>query len=123
MSWEDLKIPMLVSSIIFFLIALYSFAIRKWKYRARVGEYPFLYGLDTRKVSRNILIKFDLPFRDDISLNILDDNESVLHLVSEGIMEKGTHSFEFDTSQLLNGTYYYQLTSTRQKSMKRFEKV
>ena len=123
MSWEDLKTPMLVSSIIFFLIALYSFAIRIWKNRARVGEYPFLYGLDSSKVRNNVQIKFELPFRDDIRLNILDDNESVIHNVSEGILDKGTHFYEFDASHLLNGIYYYQLTSTRQKSMKRFEKV
>ena len=123
MNWEDLKIPMLVSSIIFFLIALYTFAIRKWKFRARVGQYPFLYGLDSKKVKMNMKIKFELPYRDKIQLKILDEKEGLIFQITDSVFEKGTHSFDYDASQLMAGKYSYQLTSTRQKSTKNFEKV
>lgn len=123
MSWEDLKVPMLVSSILLFIIALYSYLIRKWKYRARVGDYPFLHGLENKKVNGIIQIQFELPYRDQIQINILDGQELMIHNIANQLYEKGTHTLKFDTSGLDPGKYYYQLISTRQNNLKLFEKV
>ena len=123
MGWENLKIPMLVSSILLFAIALYFYLLRKWKFRARVGVYPFLHSLENMKVNSTILIRFDLPYRDEIKINILDGNEVIIDTISDEILEQGQHSVKFDTAILKTGEYYYQLISSRQNNIKRFEKV
>jgi len=123
MNWEQLKIPLLISAIIIFLISLYSFLIRNWKNRARVGEYPFLHGQDTRKIKDEMTIIYELPYTDKVDLNVLDANEQlVFSLVSER-KEKGKHQITFDTSEMAKGSYFYQLNCSNQNSLKRFEKI
>ena len=123
MNWEQLKIPLLISAIIVFIISLYSYLLRNWKNRARVGEYPFLHGQETRKIKDEMTIVYELPYADNVNLNILDSDESlVFSLVSER-KEKGKHQITFDTSEMQKGSYFYQLDCSRQNNLKRFEKV
>lgn len=123
MNWEQLKIPLLISAIIVFLISLYSFIIRTWKHRARVGEYPYLHGQDTRKIKNEMTIVYELPYADKVDLNILDAQEKLLFSLVSERKEKGKHQITFDTSEMQKGAYFYQLDCSNQNNLKRFEKV
>ena len=123
MSFDDLKIPLLASSILFFLIALYLHILRRWKARSKTLKYPHLFSLEERKVNGTIQIKFELHAKDNVRVNILDHLENEIEILVSDQLDKGIHKVSFDTSMLNPGKYFYQLKSTRQNTIKRFEKV
>ena len=123
MTLDDLKIPLLASSVLFFLIALYFYVLRRWKFKAKSLQYPHLFSLDDRRIKGILRIRFELYFEDEVQVNILDSSEEEIeHIVSDK-REKGVHEVPFDTSNLIPGLYYYQLITSNQKTIKRFEKI
>ena len=121
--WDYGKIALLVSATIVFLVALYGYILRNWKNKAFAIEYPYLHSLDSRLVSDEMLIKYELPIGDKVLLNILDKNQKILFTLVDDQKEKGTYEVSFNSAEIDKGTYYYQLVTSNQKSTKRFEKV
>jgi hypothetical protein len=50
----------------------------------------------------------------------LNDDLTFRSIVSEKNVPEGGHIIRFDTNTLPNGTYFYQLRTENQKTMKRF---
>jgi len=123
MDWDNLKIPFLISAIVVFFISLYSFILRAWKTRARVGKYPFLHSLESRKVEDTLNFNFELPEAAEVAIKILDQNENAVCILLHEKRNQGLHAIEFDASTLKSGQYFYSLETANHKNIKRFEKL
>jgi hypothetical protein len=83
-------------------------------------DYCVLYGLETHPAVGEIEFYFTTNSKRDITLELLNDNLSFHSIVSEKNVTEGGHIIRFDTKTLPNGTYFYQLRTENQKTMKRF---
>ncbi len=59
-------------------------------------------------------IRYYLPFRDQVTLQILDLNGKSLLKKSLGMIEPGAHRYIFDGSNLSSGIYFYRLETANQ---------
>ncbi|MEM7161826.1 MAG: hypothetical protein AAF487_05225 [Bacteroidota bacterium] len=123
MDWDDLKIPFLISAIVVFLVSLYSYILRQWKNRARVGSFPFLHSLPSKKVNEIVRFKFELPYPEDVRFSILDQDEQLVQSLIDERKREGIYEVEFDSSSLHPGDYFYSLETASHKNIKRFEKI
>ena len=83
-------------------------------------DYCVLYGLETHPATGEIEFYFTTNSKRDITLELLTANLSFRSIVSEKNVTEGGHIIRFDTKTLPNGTYFYQLRTENQKTMKRF---
>ncbi len=59
------------------------------------------------------LIEFTLPQDDRVRLTVFDRHGRELSVLFEGMLEKGTHAFEFVADDLPSGLYFYRLSTPR----------
>ena len=86
-------------------------------------DYCVLYGLETHPTSGEVEFYFTTNSKRDITLEILNDDLTFRSIISEKNVLEGGHIIRFDTNSLPNGTYFYQLRTENQKTMKRFSVV
>jgi hypothetical protein len=120
-SLEKLVIGVLLVSIsLLILIIIYR------KLLAHLGKgnlvkenYCVLYGLENPIVTGEVEFYFTSEEAKKVALEILDEDMKFFHLIVEKEFEKGGNIIRFDSSQLKNGNYYYQLRTDNQKTMKK----
>jgi len=54
-------------------------------------------------------IKFDLPVNSLVKLAVYDITGRQVAVLANGLLNRGTHSMEFNGARLASGVYFYQL--------------
>jgi len=54
-----------------------------------------------------------------VIFEILSESEEVLHTLTDQEYNQGGHIIRFDSKELANGTYFYQLRTENQETKKR----
>jgi hypothetical protein len=108
-------------------LALLVFAIAYKKLLAYFGksepakeDYCVLHGLDTHPSKNEIEFYFTTNRRRNVVLELLKDDLSPFMIIHEKNVGEGGHIIRFDSKTIKNGTYFYQLRTENQKTMKRF---
>ncbi len=57
-------------------------------------------------------IKFTLHEKDDVKLSVFNSKGELVRTLLEGRMDKGSHTVQFDASNLNSGLYFYELSSS-----------
>jgi hypothetical protein len=83
-------------------------------------DYCILYGLETHPARGEVEFYFTTNSKRDIILELLNDDLSNHSIIQSKNVEKGGHIIRFNTTIIPNGTYFYQLKTENQKTMKRF---
>ena len=63
-------------------------------------------------VNGTTIISYHLPDNGNISLKIFNSTGKLLYTIIDQVQTKGIHQIEFDSNNLSEGVYYYQLTTS-----------
>ena len=85
-----------------------------------IEDYCVLYGLETHPTKGEIEFYFTTNRKREIILELLNDDLSTYLNIQEKEVNEGGNIIRFDTKTIPNGTYFYQLRTENQKTMKRF---
>lgn len=83
-------------------------------------DYCVLYGLETHPAKGEIEFYFTTTKKRNIILELLHDDLTPFSIIQEKEVGEGGHIIRFDSTTIQNGTYFYQLRTNNQKTMKRF---
>lgn len=83
-------------------------------------DYCVLYGLETHPAKGELEFYFTTTKKRNIILEILNDDLTPFSTIQEKEVGEGGHIIRFDSTTIKNGTYFYQLRTDNQKTMKRF---
>jgi photosystem II stability/assembly factor-like uncharacterized protein len=87
------------------------------------GEQPLRYALEQNypnPFNPSTSITFELPAKEQVSLEVFDINGKVVRQLLRGQeYAAGKHEVRFDAVSLASGTYFYRLTSPRFSSVKK----
>jgi hypothetical protein len=85
-----------------------------------IEDYCVLYGLETHPAKGEVEFYFTTNRKREIILELLNDDLSTYLNIQEKEVNEGGNIIRFDTKTIPNGTYFYQLRTENQKTMKRF---
>jgi hypothetical protein len=83
-------------------------------------DFCVLYGLETHPAKGEVEFYFTTNSKRDITLELLNDDLSNHSIIQSKNAAVGGHIIRFNTETIQNGTYFYQLRTENQKTMKRF---
>ena len=83
-------------------------------------SYANLLDVNPPYAKGEIQFGFELPDEMEIDFRLVDKNDKVLFDLKKGKFPKGVYPVMFDTKQLVDGEYYYQIISDVQKTTKKF---
>ena len=73
-----------------------------------------IYELPSNELKNKVQFGFELPIKTQLTFSIIDKSDKVLHEIHSGELNKGPHVFLFDSTQLENGNYFLNYSSTIQ---------
>lgn len=76
--------------------------------------YVTIYELPSNELKNKVQFGFELPITTQLTFSIIDKSDKVLHEIHSGELNKGPHVFLFDSTQLENGNYFLNYSSTIQ---------
>ena len=117
----EMIIEFLIATLIILVaIIAYRFLLR-YLSKGNVDQAQFceLYSLDHEPASGEVSFYFVCPSTTHVTFQIWKADEVVLQLTAKEY-EQGGHLLKFQTSELPNGTYYFGIETSKQKSQKRF---
>jgi hypothetical protein len=111
---------LVITLLILLAIIAYRYLL-KYLSRGRVNpaQYCELYSLDQEPAFGEVSFYFVCPEVTELSFKIWDADKVVRELTQKEY-EQGGHLIRFQTSELPNGTYYFGIETTKQKTQKRF---
>jgi len=71
----------------------------------------------------NTTIEFSIPNTDNVKLVVYDIQGRVVEVLVNGRLNVGSYSVDFDGSELASGTYFYVLSTSSNRSIKRMNLV
>ncbi len=117
----EMIIEFLIATLIILVaIIAYRFLLR-YLSKGNVDQAQFceLYSLDHEPASGEVSFYFVCPSTTHVTFHIWKADEVVLQLTDKEY-EQGGHLLKFQTAELPNGTYYFGIETSKQKSQKRF---
>jgi hypothetical protein len=119
--WRILIGVLSISLILLICIIAYRKLISYFK-RGNIVPQDFciLSELETHPASGEVEFYFTTTIDRRAAIEILNDDMSFNSLIKEKEVLSGGNIIRFDTNSLPNGTYFYQLRTENQKTMKRF---
>lgn len=107
-------------------LAILIIAIAYKKLLAHLGkgtpaskDYCVLYALEQNPVVKELEIYFTTVFPKHVSIEILNDDMSLMKVIAANDYEVGGHIVRYDSTLIPNGNYYYCLRTENQKTMKK----
>jgi hypothetical protein len=82
-------------------------------------KYCVLHSIEKSPASGELEFYFSCEEEKHVDFEILNENFENLKSLSSQIFDKGNHILRFDSTQLSNGIYYYQLRTDNQKTYKK----
>jgi hypothetical protein len=117
----EMIIEFLIATLIILVaIIAYRFLLR-YLSKGNVDQAQFceLYSIDHEPASGEVSFYFVCPNTIHVTFQIWKADEVVLQLTAKEY-EQGGHLLKFQTTELPNGTYYFGIETSKQKSQKRF---
>lgn len=93
---------------------------RKAKRKYASQEYASLKSLNPAEVKGDVKFFYELPKSTKVCFNILDEKYDLVMEIENIEKEAGDHMVKFNSTQLSNGNYFYQLSTPNQKVTKKF---
>jgi hypothetical protein len=84
-------------------------------------NYCFLYRIEKQPVKGEIEFYFTLEEPKFVDFEILNFDFTPYKSLASKEFSKGGHILRMDSTELKNGTYYYQITTENQKTYKKLE--
>ena len=84
-----------------------------------LNDYCVLYSLERNEQTGELEFYFTNEQPKHVVFEILSEAEEVLHTLTDQEYKKGGHIIRFDSKELANGTYFYQLRTSNQQTKKR----
>lgn len=110
------------SLILVILIILYRLLIRHMKKgRITTEGYLTLHSLEHDPASGEVKFYLELSNDMPVKLRIYNEVNTMEKIIKDEILTKGGNIIPFDTTQLENGTYFYEARTDVQKTSKKFE--
>jgi hypothetical protein len=111
---------LIITLLILVAIIAYRYLL-KYLSKGRVDQALFceLYSLDHDPASGEVSFYFVCPELTLLSFKIWDANQVVRELTNKEYPQGG-HLLRFQTSELPNGTYFFGIETSKQKTQKRF---
>lgn len=111
---------LIITLLILVAIIAYRYLL-KYLSKGRVDQALFceLYSLDHDPASGEVSFYFVCPELTLLSFKIWDANQVVRELTNKEYPQGG-HLSRFQTSELPNGTYFFGIETSKQKTQKRF---
>ena len=110
-------------SLIFIVfIILYRLLIRRMK-KGRMSTEGFLVLHSLEEDPASGEVKFYMELSNDmlVKLTVYDEANTMQRVIKDELLTQGGNIIPFDTTQLENGTYYYEAKTDVQKTSKKFE--
>lgn len=82
--------------------------------------YADIFELKPPYAKGTVQFGFELKEATKVKFSIVDTNDNEIHVLCNDELEKGVHPFLFDSTNYLNGLYYYQYRSDLQRVAKKF---
>lgn len=82
-------------------------------------DYCVLHPLEEQPASGEVTFYFTSESKKEFTLQLLNMNNEPVAEVATGICKVGGNILRFDTSNISNGEYYYQLKTDNQKTAKK----
>ena len=99
---------------------IYKRIIGKMKQgEVNMNDFCVLYSLEKNEHTGELEFYFTNEKPKKVIFEILSESEEVLHKLVDKEYPKGGHIIRFDSKELANGTYFYQLTTENQQTKKR----
>lgn len=86
-------------------------------------KYCVLYSLDSNPAHGELELYFTSEEPKQLRVELLNADLSFNRELASGEYKAGGHIVRFDSTQVPNGTYFYQLRTENQKTMKKVEIV
>lgn len=117
----EMLIEFLVATLLILVaIIAYRFLLRYLsKGSVNQAVYCELYSLDNDPASGEVSFYFVCPEVTHVTFNIWESDQ-IIRTLTDKEYEQGGHLLKFQTPELPNGTYYFGIVTTKQKSQKRF---
>lgn len=84
-----------------------------------LNDYCVLYSLERNEQTGELEFYFTNEQPKHVVFEILSEAEEVLHTLTDQEYQKGGHIIRFDSKELANGSYFYQLRTSNQQTKKR----
>jgi hypothetical protein len=84
------------------------------------GNYCVLYSLEKDPAHGELEFYFTTEIPRQVIFEILSEDASLLETIADAEFGTGGHILRYDSRKLANGTYFYQLRTDNQKTMKKF---
>lgn len=130
--WESGTSGRIIANVIWavsFVVALYLLYISykmlmrrfsRGKVKKVTVKYATLYDLHPPYAKGEVQFGFELPEEMEITFHIVNRKDEIQAELKKGKLEKGIYPVLFNTNNLPDGEYYYQLISEVQKNSKKF---
>lgn len=120
---EELKIVLLISAVILFIIVFYRWLLRYLHKDEISVKFSYLFPFDKEVFKGTERLKLDLPEPSLVRAEVLEtSNGELLHLVFDGRLEQGISEMIIDFAHVQNGDYHLKIVLADQ-SITRFIKV
>lgn len=107
---------------LFFLMGMivYRKVLSKFKKgQVSLNDFCVLYSLEKNEQTGELEFYFTNEKKKHVIFEILSESEEVLHTLTDQEYNQGGHIIRFDSKELANGTYFYQLRTENQETKKR----
>jgi hypothetical protein len=119
-TWKTVITFMFVTLFILLAIILYKKLINNLKKdNLNLTDYCVLHSFERDLQTGNLEFYFTNENTKHVAFEILSDKHEVIHTLEDKEFKPGGHIIRFDSTQLSNGLYYYQLRTDNQKTTKK----
>jgi hypothetical protein len=111
-----------ISLVIVVFILLYSLLLRRMKRgQITMDDYVELLPIEGDFAKGSIQFYFKNKAPKNIEFTIYNENNSFSKVIADELYQPGGHILKFDTTQIPNGRYYYEVKTENQKTSKLME--
>jgi len=106
------------------ILMITSYVLYLKKYRASKTEVVNKLEFITSRYNiytENVQFLYKVPFDMHISLNLTDEQDNIIEVLTNSDFEEGEHVFKFETSKYPNGVYYLDLKAENVKMLRKIK--
>jgi len=106
------------------ILMVTSYILYLKKYRASKTEVVNKLEFITSRYNiytENVQFLYKVPFNMHISLNLTDQQDNIIEVLTNSDLTKGEHVFKFETAKYPNGVYYLDLKAENVKMLRKIK--
>ncbi len=107
---KELKIILLISAVVLFIIVFYRWLLR-YLHKDEINvKFSYLFPFEKKVFRGSERFKIDLPETSEVRAEILETSGGeLLHLVFEGRLKQGIADMNIDFGKVKNGEYHLKI--------------